>query len=193
MSCLRKQNGAVLIISLVLLLVMTLLGLTSMQSTSLEERMAGNERHANVAFQAAEAALRGAEDWLDGQNLQPTAKSDGSSGVWTLDSPEAVASLASSVDPWWKEWRLSDWSSNGIAYANTNSLVFAKDQSNADITLDNVPPRYVIEEVEVVKDNLLVGTQGDFSGRSFYQVTSRGTDKSGRMQILLRSTYARRF
>ncbi|MFN2309885.1 MAG: PilX N-terminal domain-containing pilus assembly protein [Gammaproteobacteria bacterium] len=59
-----RQRGAVLIISLIFLLLMTLIGVTSMQSTTLQERMAGNTRDRNLAFQAAEAGLREGEAWL---------------------------------------------------------------------------------------------------------------------------------
>lgn len=57
----RKQSGVVLIISLVMLVLLTLLGITSMQVNGLEEKMAGNNKDKNIAFQAAEAALRDAE------------------------------------------------------------------------------------------------------------------------------------
>ena len=60
----RKQQGAVLIVSLLMLLVMTLIGITAMNNTVLEEKMAGNTRQRQLAFQAAEAALRSAENWL---------------------------------------------------------------------------------------------------------------------------------
>ncbi|MGH8403161.1 MAG: pilus assembly PilX family protein, partial [Gammaproteobacteria bacterium] len=60
------QGGFVLIVALILLLVLTLLGLAAAQSTSLEERMAGNMRDQNLAFQAAEAGLRAAETCLSG-------------------------------------------------------------------------------------------------------------------------------
>ena len=56
-----KQRGAVLIISLIVLLLMTLIGVTSMQNSNLQERMAGNTLEMNRAFQAAEMALRQAE------------------------------------------------------------------------------------------------------------------------------------
>lgn len=59
-----RQRGAVLIVSLIFLLLMTLIGVTSMQSTTLQERMAGNTRDRNLALQAAEAALRGGETWI---------------------------------------------------------------------------------------------------------------------------------
>lgn len=61
-----RQQGSALIVALVFLLVMTLIGTTAMQGTSQQESMAGNVRNRNLAFQAAEAALRAAENALDG-------------------------------------------------------------------------------------------------------------------------------
>ncbi|AYC34322.1 hypothetical protein D3880_18995 [Pseudomonas cavernae] len=54
----QKQRGAVLLVCLIMLLVLTVLGVTSMSGSTLQERMAGGARDYNVAFQAAEAALR---------------------------------------------------------------------------------------------------------------------------------------
>ncbi|MBN2700612.1 MAG: hypothetical protein JXR29_04080 [Methylothermaceae bacterium] len=56
-----NQRGAALVISLLMLLVMTVIGVAAMQTNLLEEKMAGNFRDMNLAFQAAEAALRDAE------------------------------------------------------------------------------------------------------------------------------------
>ena len=58
----RHQSGAVLAISLIILLLLTLTGVTAMQVTGLEEKMAGNLRDRNLAFQAAETALRAGEE-----------------------------------------------------------------------------------------------------------------------------------
>jgi type IV pilus assembly protein PilX len=57
----QRQRGIALFISLVLLLVLTIIGVSSVQTTSLEVRMARNEHDAMLAFQAAESALRDAE------------------------------------------------------------------------------------------------------------------------------------
>lgn len=62
----NRQHGAVLVISLIFLLLMTIIGVTSIQTTILQERMAGNVRDHNRALQAAEMALRAGEVWLDG-------------------------------------------------------------------------------------------------------------------------------
>lgn len=59
-----RQSGAVLAIALIFLVVLTLLGITGAQNTVLEERMTGNYRDRQIAFEAAEAALRTAENSL---------------------------------------------------------------------------------------------------------------------------------
>jgi len=57
-----RQKGATLVVALLILLVLTVLGLAAMQATRMEERMAGNSRDVNLAFQGAEAGLRDAEE-----------------------------------------------------------------------------------------------------------------------------------
>ena len=56
--CASTQNGSVLLISLVILLVLTIVGVSAMRNTTLEEKMAGNMRDKGLSFQAAEATLR---------------------------------------------------------------------------------------------------------------------------------------
>ena len=67
----RQQRGAILIFCLVFLLILTMMGVASMESTVLEERMAGNTRDTAIAFQAAEAALRDARRDLNGIAARP--------------------------------------------------------------------------------------------------------------------------
>jgi type IV pilus assembly protein PilX len=52
-----RQDGAALVVGLILLLVLTLLAITGMSVATLELRMAGNEQYQERAFQAAEAGL----------------------------------------------------------------------------------------------------------------------------------------
>jgi len=56
-----RQSGFALIVGLVVLVLLTLIMLMALRMASLEERMAGNLRNQNIAFQAAESALREAE------------------------------------------------------------------------------------------------------------------------------------
>lgn len=105
------QSGTVLIIALVFLLLMTLVGVAAMQGTTLQERMAGNHRDRNLAFQAAEAALREGEleAWSNGEEIRKTfEQGNGTTGLeagrlanpadWDGDSPApTVPELA--LDP----------------------------------------------------------------------------------------------
>ncbi|VVQ07785.1 hypothetical protein PS925_03040 [Pseudomonas fluorescens] len=67
----QTQHGMVLLVSLVFLLLLTLIGLSSMQSANLQEKMAGSVSLRNQSFQTAEAALRVGESavQLDGYAL----------------------------------------------------------------------------------------------------------------------------
>ena len=51
------QSGAVLIVAMILLVVLTLLGVTAMNTSSLQERIASNTQEQVHAFQAAETGL----------------------------------------------------------------------------------------------------------------------------------------
>ncbi|GAA5185061.1 hypothetical protein GCM10025771_40600 [Niveibacterium umoris] len=62
----RRQRGATLIVSLLLLVIITIMGLAAIRTSTLEERMARYGVEQGVAFQAAEAALRDAEIDLTG-------------------------------------------------------------------------------------------------------------------------------
>ncbi len=52
-----QQRGAVLVVGLVLLLVLTILAVATIRTASLEVAMATNTRYANNAFQLAETAI----------------------------------------------------------------------------------------------------------------------------------------
>ncbi|MDD2814942.1 MAG: PilX N-terminal domain-containing pilus assembly protein [Thiotrichaceae bacterium] len=52
-----KQNGAVLIVALMILVILTLLGISAMRFTILETRMTANMAESNRAFQVAEIGV----------------------------------------------------------------------------------------------------------------------------------------
>src|SRR6202040_2305763 len=59
-----KQTGVVLFIAMILLLILSLLGVTAARMQTVEERMARNDDNRQIGAQAAEAGLRGAETGL---------------------------------------------------------------------------------------------------------------------------------
>jgi len=59
------ERGVALVTALVFLLLLTVIGVTAMRTATVQERMAGNARDRNVAFQAAEETLREGEDAVE--------------------------------------------------------------------------------------------------------------------------------
>ncbi|WP_196138380.1 PilX N-terminal domain-containing pilus assembly protein [Aliikangiella sp. G2MR2-5] len=56
-NSLKSQQGAALFVSLIMLLVLTVLGLSSAQRSGLQEKMAANTHMQHMAFNASEAAV----------------------------------------------------------------------------------------------------------------------------------------
>ena len=97
------QHGVALVVSLVLLVVVTLLGLSGMRTTALQERMSANLYDRSLALQAAESALLAAETAITldpniGANclavicpLMPANTFTGTDNQWTpLDDDDAA-------------------------------------------------------------------------------------------------------
>jgi type IV pilus assembly protein PilX len=171
----RRQRGAVLVISLLLLLIMTLIGVTTMSTTSLEEKMAGNMRDKNVALQAAEAALEDGEAWLAVLGSAPAETTTCSAppcDVWGLN---VLPDLSSQSQAWWL--------SNAREYGAAGSK---------DIGDVNTDPHYILEAQSFVPDSLDMG-QNPPTGKSIYRVTAHGTGGSDDAQVILQTTFVKRF
>jgi len=169
-----KQQGAVLVVSLFLLLIMTLTVVASMKSSILEEKMAGNQRDRTIAFQAAESALRGAEFWMGEQTTAPDPTTDGSSTIWTLNGPND-----GSGGNWWNQHNQAWWQSSGIQYSTPLPEVTQS-------------PRYLIEQQQYIKDSLNVGKSQDEHGRQFYRITTQATGGTENASVTLQTSYAKR-
>jgi Tfp pilus assembly protein PilX len=92
----KAQEGAVLIVALLFLVVLTMLGITAMTGTTFEERMAGNARDAAVAMHSAEASLRAARDVVLGLRA-PAGSSIIQAGTGPNEANFADASDANGV------------------------------------------------------------------------------------------------
>jgi len=183
----RRQRGAVLIVSLLLLLVVTILALGASQSTRLQERMAGSQRNYDLAFQSAEAGLRAGERWLD----QDTLTEAPSPGIvpgnpvyernFLTDSYSQRLSYEDQVvatDEWWAT--VAQPYTGGSAVLSGDGLALAD-------------PRFYIEQVEEVPDALSQLPTGKQPSRIFYRVVARGKGGTANSNVVLHSTYVRRF
>lgn len=169
------QRGALLIVCLIFLTVLTLMALTSMDTSVTEERMAGNMQDYNQAFEAAEVAMEAAEAWLAAQVELPTASATGAAEVWTQDGPDPDADSVS----WWEERDAAWWEDYGIAATGLDQV--------------SEQPRYVIEEYFVSTDgqSLAIGTGEVSSTRVLHRITARGVGGSTDSEVMLQSTYIR--
>ncbi len=69
----NKQSGAALFISLIMLIALTIIGLSAANRSNLQERMASNLHIQNLAFNAAESAVGGfVVDSYTGNKLDPS-------------------------------------------------------------------------------------------------------------------------
>ncbi|UTA47333.1 PilX N-terminal domain-containing pilus assembly protein [Simiduia sp. 21SJ11W-1] len=82
----NNQRGAVLAISLVVLLVLTILVLSNNQQVVLQERMTASVRDSHLSREAAEYALLDAEAKIDAFTNTSGFKDDGAGGLYSKDN-----------------------------------------------------------------------------------------------------------
>jgi len=170
----KNQRGVALFISLVLLLVLTIIGVSAVQTTSLEERMARNTNDSVLAFESAEVALRTAESFLR-NNVNTTAlfPAGGNNGLWK--SADYLQT---------ERWQQANvWSGTNSVKLPANSVAGVADQ-----------PRYIIEWVATVQrsENPYQMNQSYsalFDRIEIFRITARGVGGTNNARVLLQSTF----
>jgi type IV pilus assembly protein PilX len=173
-----RQRGVALVIALVFLLLLTILGITAMSTTSLEEKMAGNVKDRNSAFQSAEITLAAGESWVANLLDKPSFPSQ-STGLY----------LTSSTDQ--PVWNIIDWASNVVIYPNN-----PYGSASGSLTQVRTQPKYIIEDLGEVReksDSLNVSTDYKGKGTTNIRITARGTGFTDSAQVMLQTTYSRPF
>ena len=168
----KQQSGAALIVSLILLIVLTVLSIAAMQGTTMQERMAGNYRDTNQAFQAAEAALREGEAELLAAVVGPFNSTGGPGGMYTpLD--ESGSQFI------WDAIAGDDWK----PVNNPNEF---------GGVVDNLRyPGYIIEEMAPYQiPGGSLASDEPLPDSRYYRVTARGYGAAG-SEVILQSSYRR--
>ncbi|MEC7371108.1 MAG: PilX N-terminal domain-containing pilus assembly protein [Pseudomonadota bacterium] len=174
----KRQQGAVLVTSMIILLILTMLALSAVQNTSLQELMSRNERDSDLAFHSAETGLREAEVFL--------------APLLTLAGFQVANQngLYDSVNNAPLNFAVFDWL---VAANNARGFVLV-------VTVDVRTPlagRYVIEHVRTVvagTDILNIDNIGQDTGTGrtqMFRITSIGLGGSGTAQVTLQSTFGR--
>lgn len=124
----NKQQGAVLAVSLIILLVVTILSIQGIQSTLMQEKMTAAVRDSHVALEAAEAGLVDAEAYLETLVSITDFNDDGTGGLYT--------------------------NGNGpIPEDAFTDAVWGDDMFITGSTIDDITPQYFIEELGTITTN----------------------------------------
>ncbi|MDE2346314.1 MAG: hypothetical protein KGL13_07580, partial [Gammaproteobacteria bacterium] len=133
-----KQTGFVLIVALILLLVLTVLGLAAAQSTSLQERMAGNARDRDLAFQAAEAGLRAAGSCLNSGIAICNNFTANANGTYTFN-PYSPVPPSTNLTPLWNVPNFWHNPANVLSYQAITGLSLPDVAAQPEIIIEQMP------------------------------------------------------
>jgi len=184
-----SEKGVVLIVALFILLILTALGLSAVDTSVFEQKMSVNLLDRNTAFQAAESGLRTGEGFVE--NLagldQGTAACD-----TTTTAAIAAGGCVSTQN-----------SVNSGVFANSATLPWGGTLafdipgfSTSGAGAVQAAPEYVVEYMTNLPDtnsSLGIGTGQNPPGSDFYRVTARGVGRTATAQAVVQSVYARRF
>ena len=200
----RAQRGAVLMVALMFLVILTMLALTSMTGTTLEERMAGQYRDLNIAFQAAEAGLRDAERDIYAVGIQapgaftprsPTLSgrtgfgdgSDTADGACTSGSITASFGrglcYARDTGPWPR------FTTASLATGSNVAVVYGTYTGATALQYVSAQPVYLIEALWL---NIPPGPAKSIASgplTTYYRINSRGFGGNPATQVTLQEIY----
>lgn len=168
------EGGTVLVMAMTFVLILSFIGVTSMTTAALEEKMAGNMSDKNVAFQTAESALVAGEVWIGGQMskpvFDPAVVNDGLHLPSTTSTP--VWDVSTGV-----------WSGTDVfSFPAMNNVSTA--------------PAYIIEDLGAIPDingSLVLPANYKASGKNVFRVTVRTSGTNAAALAMIQSVYEKRF
>ncbi len=153
-----SNSGFALVVVLLLLTALSLVGVASLRSTSLQEKMAGNLYFKNLSMQDAEAALRSTAARMESK----------------LGSAVAIPPATASADPNWRNFNPSSANQSNLrlasAWANTRTMTSL---ARSTVTVNAVTESFGISELAGCDVN--VGRPGACKFR-FTRMSSRAND-----------------
>jgi type IV pilus assembly protein PilX len=176
MTTRQDQRGVALFMSLIMLLIITMMGISSVQTTSLQQRMSQNAADANLSFQSAESGLRDAEDHIE-TFLSLNGFDGGAGDGYYFEGDPTDTPI----------WRNIDWLDDGANF-----------RDGEDVPGTARAPKYLIEHVKtVISDadalNLDNIGQDTGSGRTqMFRITVHGTGGTVNAHTMLQATYGKR-
>jgi type IV pilus assembly protein PilX len=163
-----RQRGAVLIVGLIFLALMTLIGVTAFSVATQEERMAGNTRDRLRAFEAAEAALRECERYLSNP-IPPVFSANGTTDPGMYDTAAGLQ----------EKWETINWSTDPSRQLTNVGGVSEQ-------------PRCIVQRTTRVRsNNPSLRAELPQPSAFAYQVTGRGVGANRNTAVVLQTSFIR--
>ena len=191
----RSQRGAVMIIALIFLLLLTILAVSASGNSLLQERMSGGLRNAQQAQMSAETALRGAEWKLWTSSNSATAHLHCGSTVpsecYTVDMVHPISAVV-------KFRTQAGWVTEGAtAYNGVGGAVDYTALANGRLAKN---PLYIIEDIGperppgisggLHESGVTGGGGATSTNRHIYRITARASGGNGNTVRVLESTFS---
>lgn len=170
-----KQRGAVLVVSLIILLVLTMLSLSTSRSSLMQEKMTFAVRDSHLALASADYGIKEAEAYIE-TLVSTTGFSDaGTGGLYTKDNvPTAIDAL----------FNASTWVNHRTVQSPPTGVPAAV---------------YFIEDLEVMEESTVtdpnIGGYGQTAGQgnlNGFRVYAKGQGKSADSERIIISYYGKR-
>lgn len=172
---LHRESGAVLIVGLVMVLLISIVALSAIRSSNLQEAMAGNMRDRNIAFQAAESALVVGESQVSIDSPTPHC-----TGLTTC--------YLRSAQPY-------QLPQDSVIYLDDAEFNAATRDSQLVLAGVETAPRYMIEElaqfIPAEGSGQEQGGGGNLTKMVPYRITAKGTGLGANTTVTLQTTYNR--
>jgi type IV pilus assembly protein PilX len=175
----QRQRGISLVVVLLFLVIMMGLGTTAIRTATIEEKLSGNERDQQIAFEAAEAALRDGERYVRASLSSSSGFSFACSNGLCVPSSTATAA-----------WNAVDWSGTiPRAYGSVTGL-----GTYPDTTVSRAP-RFIVELLPNMApssgNSLGLGSRDQFGVGTPYRITAVGWGRRASTQVMLQSVYVK--
>ena len=190
----NQQSGAALVVGLIMLLLLTIIGLSAMQGVTMQERMSGNMRDSIMAMQSAEVGIRYIEDGFLGSMDELDT---GSSYAACAGACQIVDASNGTTQP------LDDMTSGNAAW-DAEAINYGAFQDSTGTTIATPTgsdmgstaaiPRLMVEYVVFKRDELSTGTGVvDETGLDMFRASAKANGGTANAEAMVQTIFARRF
>lgn len=181
MHCSRQQ-GAVLLVGLMVLVVMALLGVAYAQVSVIQERLAGNFKDLSIAFQSSESASRWGMSWLQSLGGEVLSRPFPCNAICDETTPvREVGFYPNHPHP-----KNTFWQTAGVYGIRPLDGV----DLGYSVAMVYEQPKYVMEQQFFMRDDLAGDPQ---KGVVFYRVTAKGIGQRPNSDAIVSAVIAKRF